>query len=101
ETAAQEVPAGNGAKPKRKRARKKAPASGEAAEAGPPEAAAGDERAAEGEAGEQAEAAERRPPRQRAPKPASGERVVGLGDHVPSFLLRPVPVRPANSDKGD
>ncbi len=27
--------------------------------------------------------------------------VVGLGDHVPSFLLRPVPVRPAGSANGE
>ena len=34
------------------------------------------------------------PPRRSSPRPPEdGDRVVGLGDHVPSFLLRPVPKR--------
>ncbi len=36
-----------------------------------------------------------------APRPAPAGPVVGLGDHVPSFLLRPVPVRPAVSGTED
>jgi superfamily II DNA/RNA helicase len=85
-----ELPAGNGAKPKRKRAPKRAPA-----EAAPAEAAERGEEAA------REKSTERRSRRKREPEPATAEPVVGLGDHVPSFLLRPVPVRPASSDKGD
>jgi superfamily II DNA/RNA helicase len=86
---------GNGAKPQRGRTPKRAPTDGEAAQAGRPEATERDARAPKDDAGG------RRSKRQREPKPAPAEPVVGLGDHVPSFLLRPVPVRPANSGKDD
>ncbi len=44
---------------------------------------------------------ERRSRRKREPEPAPAEPVVGLGDHVPSFLLKPVPVRSENSGKDE
>ena len=65
---------------------------------------------------EQPEAAEPRPAESRpkekapsrrrrgehaAPAPAPAGPVVGLGDHVPSFLLRPVPVRAAPAAKDE
>ncbi len=88
--ATQEVPAAEEAeKPPRRRSTK---------ERAPAEAAADEGSAAQGgEAGGEA----RRSRRKREPKPAPAEPVVGLGDHVPSFLLKPVPVRPANPSKGD
>ncbi len=92
------APPGNGAEPERQRPPEEAPAQAEAAEAGQPEAAERDER---GERAAKQEAGGRRTKRRREPKPAPAEPVVGLGDHVPSFLLRPVPVRPANSGKDD
>jgi len=99
-----EAAAGNGARPKRRRTSKQSRAGGEAAEAAQPQAA--EPQAAEPEGAERREraaeeAGDRRSKRKREPKPASAEPVVGLGDHVPSFLLRPVPVRPENSDKGE
>jgi superfamily II DNA/RNA helicase len=99
EAAATPVPrAAEGARPKRKRPATKPPADAEVAEgreSAPAAPGDGSERAA-------AETPDgRRTKRRREPKPAPSEPVVGLGDHVPSFLLRPVPVRPASSDKGD
>jgi superfamily II DNA/RNA helicase len=106
--ATQEVPAGTGAKPRRRRAPRKKPAEPATTEAAPAEAASAE--AAPAEAAERGDGGEapatekeepRRAKRKREPKPAPAEPVVGLGDHVPSFLLKPVPVRPANSGKGD
>ena len=97
----------NGAKPRKRRRRKAAaaapeparaePAPSEPAEAEPAEAAPAESGSAPSENG----AGAGRGRRKGEPKPAPAGPVVGLGDHVPSFLLRPVPVRPASSDKGD
>jgi superfamily II DNA/RNA helicase len=91
-------PAGAGGKaPKRRRAPKKAPADEQAT--APADETAAREPARE-ETGEDKRGGGRG--RNRKREREAGEPVVGLGDHVPSFLLRPVPVRPApSSSKGD
>ncbi|NBB69055.1 MAG: DEAD/DEAH box helicase [Alphaproteobacteria bacterium] len=111
--AEQETPPAGGEKPKRRRGPKKAAAKAAPGEKAPGEAtpdkaakstdqAAADAAPAERRDGKGAgKDGERRSRRKREPEPAPAEPVVGLGDHVPSFLLKPVPVRPENSGKGE
>jgi superfamily II DNA/RNA helicase len=101
--AEQETPPAADEKPKRRRGPRKGRAEPTTAEARESPASTAVEAAPaaprDGKGGSRD--GERRPRRKREPEPAPAEPVVGLGDHVPSFLLKPVPVRPAGSGKDE